>query len=55
MTWSVGLLILLSLAAIAGGLTVLLRTAKPLPLTDEQLKKIKEREVEQERKDAQDR
>jgi hypothetical protein len=55
MTWSLGLLILLSLAAIVGGLTVLLRTAKPLSLTDEQLKNIKQREAEQERKDEAER
>jgi hypothetical protein len=52
MTWSVWLLILLSFAMIAGGLTVLLKTAKPLPLTEEQLKNIEKREAEQQRKDA---
>jgi hypothetical protein len=37
-----------------GGLLVLLRTAKPLPLTDEQLQKVRERKIEMEAQDAED-
>ncbi|MDM8347898.1 DUF2897 family protein [Pseudomonas sp. sp1636] len=54
MTWHIWLLIILVLGSIVGGLMVLLRTAKPLPLTDEQLRKIREREIELEAQDAKD-
>ena len=40
MTWYIWLFILLVLGSIVGGLMVLLRTAKPLPLSEEQLTKI---------------
>ncbi len=55
MPWYAWLLLILILGSIVGGLLVLLRTAKPLPLSDEQLKRIHERNAElqaQERKDA---
>jgi hypothetical protein len=52
MTWYIWLLMLLVLGSIVGGLMVLLRTAKPLPLSEEQLAKIHQRELEQEAKDA---
>ena len=45
MPWYAWLLILLVLGSIVGGLLVLLRTAKPLPLSDEQLQKIRERKL----------
>ena len=52
MTWYIWLFIILVLGSIVGGLMVLLRTAKPLPLIDEQLTKIHQREREQKAKDA---
>ncbi|MBU0807169.1 DUF2897 family protein [Pseudomonas spirodelae] len=52
MTWYIWLFIILVLGSIVGGLMVLLRTAKPLPLSDEQLTKIHQREREQKAKDA---
>jgi hypothetical protein len=55
MTWYIWLLILVVLGSIVGGLMVLLRTAKPLPLSKEQLSKIHQREHEQEAKDANER
>jgi hypothetical protein len=54
MPWYAWLLILLVLGSIVGGLLVLLRTAKPLPLTEEQLQKIRERKIEMEAQDAKD-
>jgi hypothetical protein len=54
MPWYAWLLILLILGSIVGGLLVLLRTAKPLPLTEEQLQKIRERKIEMEAQDAKD-
>ncbi|TWC39058.1 DUF2897 family protein [Pseudomonas sp. SJZ079] len=54
MTWYIWLLIILVLGSIVGGLMMLLRTAKPLPLSEEQLKKIRERKVEMEAQDAKD-
>jgi len=52
MTWYIWLLMLLVLGSIVSGLMVLLRTAKPLPLSEEQLAKIRQRQLEQEAKDA---
>jgi hypothetical protein len=54
MPWYIWLLIVLVLGSIVGGLLVLLRTAKPLPLTDEQLQKVRERKIEMEAQDAED-
>lgn len=54
MPWYIWLLIVFVLGSIVAGLMVLLRTAKPLPLTEEQLQKIRERKVEMEAKDAKD-
>ncbi|WP_324731093.1 DUF2897 family protein [Pseudomonas paeninsulae] len=54
MPWYIWLLIVLVLGSIVGGLMVLLRTAKPLPLTDEQLQKVRERKIEMEAQDAED-
>ncbi|WP_083491820.1 DUF2897 family protein [Pseudomonas taeanensis] len=54
MTWYIWLLIILVLGSIVGGLMMLLRTAKPLPLSEEQLKKVRERKVEMEAQDAKD-
>lgn len=54
MPWYAWLLIILTLGSIVGGLLVLLRTAKPLPLSEEQLRKIRERKIEMEAQDAKD-
>jgi hypothetical protein len=54
MPWYAWLLIILVLGSIVGGLLVLLRTAKPLPLSEEQLQKIRERKTEMEAQDAKD-
>ncbi|HBX54905.1 DUF2897 family protein [Pseudomonas sp. UBA2684] len=54
MPWYIWLLIVLVLGSIVGGLMVLLRTAKPLPLTEEQLQKVRERKIEMEAQDAKD-
>lgn len=52
MPWYIWLLIILVLGSIVSGLLVLLRTAKPLPLSEEQLQKIRERKIEMEALDA---
>ncbi|WP_339485387.1 DUF2897 family protein [Pseudomonas sp. EL_65y_Pfl2_R95] len=54
MPWYIWLLIIVVLGSIVGGLLMLRDTAKPLNLTDEQLKRIHKRNVEQDAKDAQD-
>lgn len=54
MPWYIWLLIILVLGSIVSGLLVLLRTAKPLPLSEEQLQKIRERKIEMEALDAKD-
>jgi len=54
MPWYAWLLILLVLGSIVGGLLVLLRTANPLPLDEEQLQRIRERKIEMEAQDAKD-
>lgn len=54
MPWYAWLLIILVLGSIVGGLMVLLRTAKPLPLSEEQLQKIRERKAEMDAQDAKD-
>ncbi|MCY1547004.1 hypothetical protein D9M68_830350 [compost metagenome] len=54
MPWYAWLLIILVLGSIVGGLLVLLRTAKPLPLDEEQLQRIRERKIEMEAQDAKD-
>ena len=45
MTWYIWLFIILVLETIVGGLMVLLRTAKPLPLSDEQLQRSSTHDV----------
>lgn len=47
MPWFAWLIIAVALGSIVGGLLMLRDTAKPLPLSDEQLKRIKERNVQQ--------
>lgn len=55
MPWYAWLILILALGSIVGGLMMLKDTAKKLPLTDEQLKKIHERNAEADAKEAQDR
>ena len=51
MPWFAWLIIALALGSIVGGLLLLRDTAKPLPLSEEQLKRVRERSAEQEAKD----
>jgi hypothetical protein len=51
MTWYIWLLIILVLGSLVGGLMMVLRTAKPLSLSEEQLEEIHQREREQKDKD----
>lgn len=55
MPWYAWLILILAIGSIVGGLMMLRDTAKKLPLSDEQLKRIHERNAEQDAKDAQDR
>lgn len=55
MPWYAWLILILAIGSIVGGLMMLRDTAKKLPLTEEQLKRIHERNIEQDAKDAQDR
>lgn len=55
MPWYAWLILILALGSIVGGLMMLRDTAKKLPLTEEQLRKIHERNAEADAKDAQDR
>ncbi|MCG8295062.1 MULTISPECIES: DUF2897 family protein [Pseudomonas] len=55
MPWYAWLILIIALGSIIGGLLLLRDTAKKLPLTEEQLKKIHERNAEMDAKDAQDR
>ncbi|CAB5521839.1 Protein of uncharacterised function (DUF2897) [Pseudomonas putida] len=55
MPWYAWLILIIALGSIGGGLLLLRDTAKKLPLTEEQLKKIHERNAEADAKDAQDR
>ncbi|MDH0732194.1 DUF2897 family protein [Pseudomonas sichuanensis] len=55
MPWYAWLILIVALGSIVGGLMLLRDTAKKLPLTEEQLKKVHERNAEADAKDAQDR
>lgn len=55
MPWYAWLILIIALGSIVGGLMLLRDTAKKLPLTDEQLRKVHERNAEADAKDAQDR
>jgi len=55
MPWYAWLIIVIALGSILGSLLMLRDTAKKLPLSEEQLKRIRERNAEQDAKDAQDR
>lgn len=55
MPWYAWLILIIALGSIVGGLMMLRDTAKKLPLTQEQLRKVHERNAEADAKDAQDR
>lgn len=55
MPWYAWLIMILAIGSIVGGLMLLRDSARKLPLTDEQLKRINERNIEQDAKDAQER
>ncbi|MBK5012569.1 DUF2897 family protein [Pseudomonas sp. S60] len=55
MPWYAWLILLVALGSIVGGLMMLRDTAKKLPLTEEQLRKVHERNAEADAKDAQNR
>ncbi|MDG9883160.1 DUF2897 family protein [Pseudomonas putida CSV86] len=55
MPWYAWLILLVAIGSIVGGLMMLRDTAKRLPLTDEQLRKIHERNAEMDAKEARDR
>jgi hypothetical protein len=51
MPWYAWLIVLLALGSIVGGLLLLRDSAKPLPLTDEQLRRIHTRNAEAQAED----
>ncbi|WP_437884470.1 DUF2897 family protein [Pseudomonas sp. LRF_L74] len=55
MPWYAWLIIVIAIGSIVASLLLLRDSARKLPLTEEQLKRIHERNVEQDAKDAQDR
>ncbi|MBO3277073.1 DUF2897 family protein [Pseudomonas schmalbachii] len=55
MPWYAWLIMILALGSILGGLMLLRDTAKKLPLTEEQLKRIHERNAEMDAKDAEEK
>ncbi|WP_252274104.1 DUF2897 family protein [Pseudomonas subflava] len=55
MPWYAWLIIALALGSILGSLLLLRDSARKLPLTEEQLKRIHERNAEMDAKEAQDR
>ncbi|MBB4819552.1 hypothetical protein HNP29_002942 [Pseudomonas alcaligenes] len=55
MPWYAWLILILALGSIVGGLMMLRDTAKKLPLTEEQLKRIRERNAEMDAKEARER
>jgi hypothetical protein len=55
MPWYAWLILLVAIGSIVGGLLMLRDTAKKLPLTEEQLQRIRERNAEMDAKEAKDR
>ncbi|CAE6917030.1 MULTISPECIES: DUF2897 family protein [Pseudomonas] len=55
MPWYAWLILVIALGSIVGSLLMLRDTAKKLPLTEEQLKRIHERNAEQDAKDNRER
>nr|MBO2510066.1 DUF2897 domain-containing protein [Gammaproteobacteria bacterium] len=54
MPWYAWLILILALGSILGGLLLLRDTAKKLPLSEEQLERIRQRNREQEAKDEEE-
>ncbi|BAN49488.1 DUF2897 family protein [Metapseudomonas resinovorans] len=55
MPWYAWLVLAVALGSIVGSLMLLRDTAKKLPLTEEQLKRVRERNAEMDAKEAKDR
>ncbi|MFJ4145333.1 DUF2897 family protein [Pseudomonas sp. NPDC089734] len=55
MPWYAWLILIVAIGSIVGGLLLLRDTAQKLPLTEEQLKRIHERNAEMDAKEAKDR
>ncbi|MEE4131963.1 DUF2897 family protein [Pseudomonas viridiflava] len=55
MPWYAWLILLVAIGSITGGLMMLRDTAKKVPLTEEQLKRVHERNAEMDAKEAKDR
>lgn len=55
MPWYAWLIMLVALGSIVGGLLLLRDSAKPLPLTDEQLRRIHARNAQMDDQDANNR
>lgn len=54
MPWYAWFILILALGSILGSLLLLRDTARKLPLTEDQLKRIRERNAEQDAKDRQE-
>ncbi|WP_296262413.1 MULTISPECIES: DUF2897 family protein [unclassified Pseudomonas] len=55
MPWYAWLILVIAIGSIVGGLLMLKDSAKKLPLTDEQLKRVHERNAQMDAKEARDR
>jgi hypothetical protein len=55
MPWYAWLILLVAIGSIAGGLMMLRQSAQKLPLTDEQLKRVHERNAQMDAKEARDK
>ncbi|AUF97449.1 DUF2897 domain-containing protein [Pseudomonas sp. 02C 26] len=55
MPWYAWLILIVAIGSIVGGLMMLRDTAKKVDLTEEQLRKVHERNAQADAKDAQDR
>lgn len=55
MPWYAWLILLVAIGSIVGGLMMLRQSAQKVPLTDEQLKRVHERNAEMDAKEARDR
>ncbi|MGV6394453.1 DUF2897 family protein [Pseudomonas syringae] len=55
MPWYAWLILLVAIGSIVGGLMMLRQSAQKVPLTEEQLKRVHERNAEMDAKEAKDR
>ena len=55
MPWYAWLILLVAIGSIVGGLMMLRQSAQTVPLTEEQLKRVHERNAQADAKDGQDR